>query len=46
MDIKEAMQNLKEFKVEYTGSGETVTYQSPTEGSRILEGETVRLFMS
>lgn len=46
MDIKEAMKNLKEFKVEYTGSGEKVTYQSPTEGSRILEGETVRLFMS
>lgn len=46
LPLKEAMTNLKSFKVEYTGDGENVTYQSPKAGSRILEGETVRLFMS
>ncbi len=46
MDIKDAMRALKSFKVEYTGDGETVTYQSPSSGTRIYEGETVRLFTS
>jgi stage V sporulation protein D (sporulation-specific penicillin-binding protein) len=46
MDIKEAMEKLKSFKVEYTGDGDTVTYQSPSSGTRIYEGETVRLFTS
>lgn len=46
LEIKEAIKNLKAFKVEYTGSGNKVTYQSPESGTRIYEGETVRLFTS
>lgn len=45
MDKNEAIKNLKSFKVEYTGTGNKVTYQSPSAGERILEGETVRLLL-
>jgi len=44
LEIKEAVKSLKSFKVEYTGDGKIVTYQSPSAGERIYEGETVRLF--
>ncbi len=46
MSINEAMKELKNFKVEYSGSGEVVTYQSPKAGERVYEGETVRLLLS
>ena len=46
MKVKEARKNLKNFKVEYSGTGNTVIYQSPSEGIRIKEGETVRLLVS
>ena len=46
MEIKEAIKILKGFKVEYSGNGNTVTYQSPGAGERIYEGETIRLFTS
>ena len=45
MDLKTAMQELKQFKVEYTGTGEKVVYQSPEQQERILEGETVKLML-
>ncbi len=45
MSKNEAIKALKSFKVEYTGTGENVTYQSPAAGERILEGETVRLLL-
>lgn len=45
MTVKEAMTNLKSFKVEFSGTGETVKYQSPSAGTRIYEGETVRLLV-
>ena len=45
MNKIDAIKNLKSFKVEYTGTGDTVTYQSPMAGERILEGETVRLLL-
>ena len=45
MSLKEAMKELKEFKVEYTGTGETVTYQTPVSGERIFEGNIVRLYL-
>ena len=41
---KEANKELKDFKIKYEGTGDKVTYQSPEAGSRIYEGETVRLF--
>ncbi len=43
--LQEAMQELKQFKVEYTGTGNTVYYQSPSANTRIFEGETVRLLI-
>lgn len=43
--LSEAMQELKQFKVEYTGSGDAVSYQSPSANTRIYEGETVRLLL-
>lgn len=46
INIKEAMEKLKNFKVEYSGSGENVTYQSPSAGERVYEGETVRLLLN
>ncbi len=46
MSVKDALKNLKKFKVEYSGSGDTVTYQSPSAGENIYEGETIRLLLS
>lgn len=45
MTLKEAISNLKSFKVEYTGSGDKVIYQSPEKNTRIYEGETVKLML-
>ena len=45
MNLNDAMKELKQFKVEYTGSGKKVTYQSPSPKERIYEGETVRLLL-
>ena len=46
MSVKEAVKLLKKFKVEYSGSGETVTYQSPNAGEKVYEGETIRLLLT
>lgn len=46
MDKKEAITNLKNFKVEYSGSGDKVIDQAPAGGTKIIEGETVRLYLS
>ena len=43
--VDDAVKELKDFKVEFTGTGETVFYQSPKAGSRIYEGETIRLML-
>lgn len=45
MEKNEAAKELKQFKVEYSGTGNKVIYQSPSANSRILEGETVRLLL-
>lgn len=45
MDTKEAVKNLKNFKVEFSGSGSKVIHQSPKEGSYIAEGEVIRLML-
>ena len=42
----EAAKELKPFKVEYSGTGNTISHQSPSENSQILEGETVRLLLT
>ena len=46
MGVKDAVKELKKFKVEYSGSGEVVTYQSPSAGESLYEGETIRLLLS
>lgn len=46
MEVKDAIKNLKKFKVEYSGEGNIVTYQSPSSGESIYEGETIRLLLS
>ena len=45
MSVDEATRNLKKFKVEYNGSGNIVTYQSPSAGEKLYEGETIRLLL-
>lgn len=42
---KEATSNLKDFSIEYSGSGNTVISQSPEAGTRIAGGESVRLYL-
>lgn len=42
---KEAVQLLKSFKVEFSGTGSIIQYQSPSAGSMIYEGNTVRLLL-
>ena len=46
LNPKEATKQLKPFKVEYSGTGNNVSYQSPSAGKYIYEGETVRLLLS
>ena len=46
MNVSDAVKILKQFKVEYSGDGENVTYQSPSSGEKIYEGETIRLLLS
>lgn len=41
----DAVKDLASFKVEFSGTGETVSYQSPKAGERIYEGDTVRLLL-
>ena len=45
MDIKEAKTQLKGFSLEFSGSGNKITYQSPQAGEKILEGEVVRIYL-
>ena len=46
MEVKDAVKELKKFKVEYSGEGKIITYQSPSSGEAIYEGETIRLLLS
>ncbi len=42
---KEAVTELKKFKIEFTGSGDVITYQSPSSGVTLTEGSTIRLML-
>lgn len=42
---KEASSILKNFTIEYSGSGNTILSQSPVAGTRIAEGEKVRVYL-
>ena len=46
MTRDDAVKNLKSFKVEFSGEGSTVTYQTPRENTQMYEGETVKLMLS
>jgi len=46
MSVKDAIKELKKFKVEYSGSGDVITYQSPSAGENVYEGETIRLLLA
>jgi len=45
MRVNEAIKELKHFKVEYSGSGTKVIYQSPTKGTKLTEGSTIKLMV-
>lgn len=45
MSVNDALKQLKKFKVEFSGSGNRVTYQSPSFGYSLYEGETIRLML-
>lgn len=42
---EEAGKELKNFKVEYSGSGTNVIYQSPASGYYAIEGETIKVLL-
>lgn len=44
--VDDAMKELKSFKVEFSGSGNNVSIQTPSAGERILEGETIKLLLT
>ena len=45
MSLKEAMSELKDYKVEYSGSGNKVFYQTPKPGERVFVGDTIKLML-
>jgi beta-lactam-binding protein with PASTA domain len=45
MNKEDAVNSLKSFKVEFSGEGNKVLYQSPSSGTQIYEGETVKLML-
>lgn len=45
LDVTEARKILKDFSLEFSGSGSVVSYMSPSAGEKILEGDVVRLYL-
>ena len=45
MSKEEATKILKNYKIEYSGSGDTVIYMSPKAGYYVAEGETIMLLL-
>lgn len=43
--LKEAQKELKQFKIETTGDGENVIYQSPEAGLYVKENSTIKLML-
>ena len=46
MSLKDAQKTLKGFKIEYTGTGETVIEQEPVSGQYIKETSTIKLMLN
>ncbi|MBE6157297.1 MAG: stage V sporulation protein D [Firmicutes bacterium] len=44
-NVKDIKEELKNFTIEYSGTGEIITSQSPDAGERLEEGGTVRLML-
>ena len=42
---QEAVEKLKNFKLEFAGDGKTITYQSVQPGSEVAEGEVIKLLV-
>lgn len=45
MSKKEARQQLKNFTIEYSGTGDTVISTSPSAGSSVVLNSTIRLML-
>ena len=45
MDLSDAKKVLKDFDIEYTGTGNVVVSQSPEAGNSIMIGSTIRLML-
>lgn len=45
MDVTEARKVLKGFSLEFSGSGNKVTYMSPSPGQKILEDDVIRIYL-
>lgn len=45
MDIGDAKKLLKDFSLEFSGSGSIVSYMSPSAGDKILEGDVVKIYL-
>lgn len=45
-EVKDAMELLKKFRVEFTGSGKKIVNQQPNPNERVLEGSTIRLMLN
>ena len=45
LSLDDAKKKLKEFTIEYTGSGKKVVSQSPKSGEKLEEGGTIRLLL-
>ena len=45
LTTKEAREKLKDFNIEYSGTGDKVISMSPSAGSSIPLGSTVRLML-
>ena len=45
MNVNDAKNLLKGFSIEFSGSGSTISYQSPNAGEKILEEDVIRLYL-
>ncbi len=45
MSKEEAAETLKNYKIEYSGVGDTVIYQSPSSGYYVAEGDIIKLML-
>ncbi len=45
INIEEAIKLLKDFKIEFSGSGNKVIHQTPTSNTLVYEGDTIKLLL-